>query len=310
LELRQLKYFIAVVRDNGFTPAAALLPVKQQTLLGQIRKLEKELGLRLFERGTGDLRLTEAGRIFYRHAQEVLRTAETASKAMEELKDGGVSGEIRIGTVDSVGIYFLPPVLRNMRDKHPKVRSTVLYSTSEKILEALVSDRIDVALVENPRPDRHLRFETIIEEQISLVCGRMHPLFNRKYIDPKDIEGLGVISLSDDTVTGRLVQKYLSRLGVRVNPMATTDNIQTAKKMAEVGFGATFLPDMITSPDISCKGEYLRGLARIRLHPTCNRRIVLATLKRSRASRSTATFAEEVKNYGSRWAPCSSSGAA
>jgi DNA-binding transcriptional LysR family regulator len=138
----------------------------------------------------------------------------------------------------------------------------------------------------------------------------MHPLFNRKYIDPKDIEGLGVISLSDDTVTGRLVQKYLSRLGVRVNPMATTDNIQTAKKMAEVGFGATFLPDMITSPDISCKGEYLRGLARIRLHPTCNRRIVLATLKRSRASRSTATFAEEVKNYGSRWAPCSSSGAA
>jgi DNA-binding transcriptional LysR family regulator len=95
-----------------------------------------------------------------------------------------------------------------------------------------------------------------------------------------------------------------------VVPVASTDNIQTAKKMVEVGFGVTFLPDMTTSPDISCQGKSLRRLARIRLNPACNRKIVLATLRRFGASRSTATFVAELKKYGSQWTPCSASGAA
>ena len=181
---------------------------------------------------------------------------------------------------------------------------------SEEILQALLSNRIDVALVDNPRPDRHLKLETIIEEQVSLVCGHKHPLFSRKYIKPKDLEGLRVISLSNDTAIGRLVQNYLSSLGVRVKPVASTDNVQTAKKMVEVGFGVTFLPDMITSPDISCQGKSLGRLARIKLSPACNRRIVLATWKHSKTGRSTAAFAEEIKKYGSQWTPCLESGAA
>jgi DNA-binding transcriptional LysR family regulator len=309
LELRQLKYFIAVAEEGGFSAAAAMLPVKSQTLLGQIRKLENELGLRLLHREGGDSRLTEAGRIFTRYARKVLSTAEKARQAMDDLKDGCVSGEIRIGTVDSVGIYFLPQVLRNMREKYPGVRLTVLYRNSNEILQALLSNRIDVALVDNPRPDRHLRLETIIEEQVSLVCGRIHPLFGRECIKPKDIEGLRVISLSNDTATGRLVQSYLSRLGIRVKSVASTDNIQTAKKMVEVGFGVTFLPDMITSPDISCQGKSLGRLARIRLNPACNRHIVLATWRRSRTGRSTNSFVEEIRKHSSQWTPCTESGA-
>jgi DNA-binding transcriptional LysR family regulator len=258
LELRQLKYFIAVAEEGEFS-AAAMLPVKPQTLLGQIRKLENELGLRLFHRGRGGSRLTEAGRIFTRYARKVLSTAEKARRAMDDIKDGRVSGEIRIGTVDSVGIYFLPQVLRNMREKYPGVRLTVLYRNSNEILQALLSDRIDVALINNPRPDRHLRLETIIEEQVSLVCGRI---------------------------------------------------IQTAKKMVEVGFGVTFLPDMTTSPNINCQGKSLGRLARIRLNPACNRRIVLATWKRSSTGRSTNSFVEEIRKHGSQWTPCSESGAA
>jgi DNA-binding transcriptional LysR family regulator len=310
LELRQLKYFLTVVRQNGFVSAAAILPVKHQTLLGQIRKLEKELDQTLFHRGAGGLRLTEAGRFFIEYAQEVLNAAERAHRAMDNLKKGQVSGELRIGTLDSVGIYFLPHILRNMREKYPELRPTVLYRSSEEILQALLSDRIDVALLDNPRPDRHLHLETIIEEQVSLVCGRMHPLFSKKLIQPKDIEGLRVISLSDDTATGRLVRDYLSRLGVRVTPVASTNCVQTAKKMVEVGLGVTFLPDMFTSPDVNCKGKSLGRLARIKLDPTCNRRIVLMTWKRSGTSRSTATFAEETKNFGSRWKACSESSAA
>ncbi len=309
MEIRQLKYFITVAREGSFSMAATRLPVKQQTLLGQIRKLEKELGLRLFDRGAGALRLSEAGRIFYRHAEEVLRTAEKARLAMNDIKEGDVTGEIRIGTVDSVGIYFMPQVLENLREKYPQLRPTVLYRGSDEILEALLSDRIDVALVDNPRPDRNLRQETIIEEEISLVCGLMHDLFGRKTIKPDDLEGLHVISLSNTTATGRLIQNYLSNLGVKVMPVASTDNVQTAKKMVEVGFGVTFLPDMTTSPDISCRGQPLRRLTRIRLDPPCSRRIVLATWKHAKPGRSVTTFIQEIRQYGSQWTPCLETGA-
>jgi LysR family cyn operon transcriptional activator len=310
VEISQLKYFITVASEGGFNTAATLLPVKPQTLWTQTRKLEKELGLRLFKREAGNLRLTEAGRIFYRHAQEVIKTADKARQAMDDLKDGEVSGKIRIGTVDSVGVYFLPQVLKNLREKYPQLRPTVLYRTSEEIFQALLSDGIDVALIDSPRPDRRLRQETIIEEQVSLVCGRMHPLFGRKYVRARDIEGLRVIFLSNDTATGQLIQRYLSSLDVHMTSVASTNNMQTAKKMVEDGFGVTFLPDMITSPDISCQGNPLGRLARIRLEPSCNHRIVLATWRHARAGRSTGTFVEEIRKFGSQWAPCSESGAA
>jgi len=310
MELRQLKYLIAVVDEGSYGAAAARFHVKHKTIQDQIGKLEKELSLRLLLRGVGGFRLTSPGRVFIRLAQDVLRKVERAHWAMSDLKDGCVAGEIRIGTVDSVGIYFLPKVLQCMREKYPGVQLTVLYRSCDEIIKALLSDRIDVALVDSPRSDRHLKLETIVEEQVSLVCGHMHPLFNRKHVQPKDIEGLSVISLSDDTSTGRLVQRYLARLGVRVKRVAFTDNIQTAKKMVEVGLGVTFLPDMITSPDISCQGKSLGLLARIKLDPACNRRIVLATWKRSKTERSMASFVKEIKTYGSQWMPCSESGAA
>jgi len=310
VEIRQLKYFIAVAREGSFSSAATRLPVKQQTLLGQIRKLENELGHRLFNRGGGDLRLTEAGRIFFRHAEEVLKSAENARQVMDDLKEGQVSGEVRVGTVDSVGIYFLPQILKTIREKFPQLRPTVLYRTSDEIVQALLSDRIDVALVDNPRPDRHLTQETIIEEQVSLVCGLGHHLYGRKSVAPKELEGLSVISLSNDTATGRLVQNYLDDQGVRTKAVASTDNVQTAKKMVEVGFGVTFLPDMITSTDINCKGEPLRRLSRISLDPPCNRRIVLVTWRHAKVGRPTKTFIEEIRGYGLQWTPCTKQGRA
>ena len=307
MELRRLKYFLSVVENGGFTEAAATLPVKQRTLMSQVRQLEKEMGLRLIHRRAGETLLTEAGRIFARHAKDILGSAERARRAMEDLKYGSDFGEIRIGTVDSVGIYFLPQVLISLQKKHPGLRLSVLYRNSDEILQALLADEIDVALVDNPRTHRNLKMETLIEEQVSLVCARRHPLFERKYIRPKDIEGLRVIALSAESATGRLVQGYLSQLGVGIEPVASAEDLQTAKKMVEVGLGVTFLPDMITSPDISCKGESLGSLARVKLNPSCNRRIVLATWKQSKACRSMGTFVEETRKYSSQWRACSDS---
>lgn len=304
MQLRQLQYFVTTVTEGGLKTAAAQLDVTRPTLLRHIKQLERDLGVSLFHTGTDERGLTEAGRVLFRHAREVLKAAQRATCATEELVNGRVSGEIRVGTMDSVGIYFLPGVLRSIRERYPGVRLIVLYRDSNEIMEMLLSDQIDVALVANPYPDRRLRLETIVEERFSLVCGHTHPLFGKDAIKPKEIEGLRFVLLSSNRSTGRVVQDYLARLGVWVVPVASTDNIQTARKMAETGLGVTFLPDMVTSSDVTCQGKSLGRLARIRVNPPCNRRIVMATWKRAGMSRSIGAFVEEMRTYASHWKSC------
>ncbi len=222
---------------------------------------------------------------------------------MEELAEG-VVGEVRIGTANSVGIYFLPRVLWSMREKFPMTRPTVLYRHSNEILELLGSNRLDLALVANPRADRRLSQETLIEERVSLVCGKSHPFFGRKAVRPSELEGCQFISLSAKSPTGQLIRDYLTRLEVNVEPVISTDNVETVKKMVEVGLGVAFLPDMVTSGEVSCDGEAVGRLARIAVGPSLTRRIDLVTWKHFELSQATEAFVHELRSHATNWKGC------
>ncbi len=311
-ELHQLRCFLAIVEEGGFNRATTRLHITQPALSYQIKQLEQELETLLFHRRPGGVSLTEAGRILIEHAREVMEAVRKATLAVEKLADG-VAGEVRIGTVNSVGIYFLPQVLWNMREKYPKARPTVLYRHSNEIIEALLSNRVDLALVADPRPDRRLCQEVIFEEHVSLVCGRSHPLYGKSMVRPSDIKGLKFVSLSHESPTGRLIHEHLARLGINVEPVVSTDNVETVKKMVEVGMGIAFLPDMVTAPDISCSGdsngtdgieETTGRLSRIKVGPTLFRKIVLVTWKHVELGRTATAFIEELRAHGAGWKGC------
>jgi len=303
LELHQLRCLIAVVQEGGFNRATTRLHITQPALSYQIKQLEQELGVRLFNRRPGGVSLTEAGRVLSQHAGEIMEMVHSALRAIEELAEG-VSGEIRIGTVNSVGIYFLPQVLWTMKERYPNVRPNVLYRHSSEIIDALLSNRVDLALVANPGSDRRLRNEVVIEEKVSLVCGRSHPFFGRGAVRPSELNGLKSVSLSLESPTGKLVRDFLARLGVSMEPVVSTDNVETVKKMVEIGMGVAFLPDMVTTPDVSCSGDLEGRLSRIEVGPPITRRIVLSTWKNAEMSRATRTFIEELRRHGSNWKSC------
>ncbi len=303
MELHQLRCLIAVVQEGGFNRATTRLHITQPALSYQIKQLEQELGVRLFNRRPGGVSLTEAGRVLSQHAGEIMEMVHSALRAIEELAEG-VSGEIRIGTVNSVGIYFLPQVLWTMKERYPNVRPNVLYRHSSEIIDALLSNRVDLALVANPGSDRRLRNEVVIEEKVSLVCGRSHPFFGRGAVRPSELNGLKSVSLSLESPTGKLVRDFLARLGVSMEPVVSTDNVETVKKMVEIGMGVAFLPDMVTTPDVSCSGDLEGRLSRIEVGPPITRRIVLSTWKNAEMSRATRTFIEELRRHGSNWKSC------
>lgn len=303
MELHQLRCFLAVIDEGGFNRATTRLHITQPALSYQIKQLEGELGTSLFHRRPGGVSPTEAGRILSQHARNVMESVRRAQRAVEELAEG-VVGEIRIGTVNSVGIHFLPHVLWSIRERYPAIRPSVLYRRSDTILEALLSGRIDLAMVANPKSDRRLRMETVIEEKVSLVCGRSHPFFDRRAVRPSELKGVQFVSLSAENPTGSAIQEHLVRLGVNVEPVVSTDNVETVKKMVEVGLGVAFLPDMVTASDIACNGVAAGRLVRIDVGPPLTRRIVLVTWKNFEMSRATAAFCDELRLHGTRWKGC------
>ncbi|MGB7632005.1 MAG: LysR family transcriptional regulator [Candidatus Deferrimicrobium sp.] len=303
MELHQLHCFLAVVEEGGFNRATTRLHITQPALSYQIKRLEEELGVSLFHRHPRGINPTEAGRVLLQNAQEIIESVRRARRAVE-IRSKGVAGEIRIGTVESVGVYILPDVLRKIKEKYPMSRPTVMYRQAGEILDALLSNQVDLAVIANPRLDRRFNFETILEERISLVCSKTHPFFGRSTAKPSELRGLQFISLTPETPTGQLIRDHLARLGVSVDVVVTTPSVGTVKKMVEVGLGVAFLPDMVTREDLLCSGKPLNQLARIEVRPPLTRRIMLVTWKKIQCSPVIQAFLDDLRLYGLNWKGC------
>lgn len=298
---------MAVVEEGGFNRSTTRLHMTQPAISYQIKLLEADVGTPLFYRLSRGISPTEAGRVLYQHALKIEESVHQAHQALERLSDG-VAGEVRIGTVNSVGIYFLPPVLQNMRRKYPSARPTVLYRNSYEIVDALLANRVDIALVANPPIDRRLNNEMVLEENVSLVCGRSHPFFGRESIKPAELQGQPFASLTPENPTGQIVRDYLVKLGVSVDTVVSSDNVETVREMVEAGLGVAFLPDMVTSRGIACGGQPLGTFDRIKIVPTLTRRIVLVTWKQVEPTPAVAAFLEELQAHAAAWRGCTDKG--
>ena len=303
MELRQLRCFMAVIEEGGFNRSTTRLHMTQPAISYQIKLLEADLGVQLFFRLSRGISPTEAGRVLYQHALKIEEEVHQAQQALERLSDG-VAGEVRIGTVNSVGIYFLPAVLQNLRGKYPSARPTVLYRNSYEIIDALLANRVDVALVANPQPDRRLHLEVILEENVSLVCGRSHPFFGRDSVRPAELQGQPFACLTPENPTGAIVRDHLVKLGVSVDPVVSTDNVETVREMVEAGLGVAFLPDMVTSRGIACKGHPLGTFDRIAITPALTRRIGLMSWKQVKPTPAVQAFINELKAHAASWRGC------
>jgi DNA-binding transcriptional LysR family regulator len=299
VELNQLQCFIAVLEEGGFKRATARLGITQPALSYQIKRLEEELGVQVLHRGKGGITATEAGRVLLDHAHLVIGAVREAHQAVRELS-GGVTGELRIGTIKCVGTYFLPHVLREIRAKHPTVRPKLLYRDAHDLLEAMIANRLDVALAVDPPPDERFLHESVFDEQISLVSGPGHRFYGRATVDLEELKGVNFVSLSPKTSAGALIRTYLDRAGIDVVPAVSTDDVETVKRMVEAGMGVAFLPDMSTSDDVTADGKPGR-LGRSAVEPTLSLPLVLVTWKDSNRSLALDAFIEQVHRVGRHW---------
>ncbi len=171
MELRQLRYFCKVAEHRSFTAAARALAVSQPTLGVQIKKLEEELGLRLFRRHSRGVELTEAGSIYFSHIQDVLRRLRIAGQSVDHLRSAPRQ-TLRIGVIPSIGIAAMSAVLQAAESLVPDIEISILVEFTENLSLALTSGEIDCALSFAPIQDERFESTPLYLDRMRLIGSR------------------------------------------------------------------------------------------------------------------------------------------
>jgi DNA-binding transcriptional LysR family regulator len=184
-DLRQLRYFVAVAEERNLTRAAGRLHIAQQSLSQQIRTLEAQLGVTLFERSTRGVELTAVGAVLLREARPVLAQAERAVEAVRRAARGE-QGELRVGFLSTVANYFMPPVVRGFRERHPAVTLHTEDVPIAALVAGLRDGTLDAGLSRPPLVD-DLATEVVLREPVAAVLPEGHPLADRAELTLADL---------------------------------------------------------------------------------------------------------------------------
>jgi DNA-binding transcriptional LysR family regulator len=187
MELRHLRYFIAVAEELNFTRAAEKLHIAQPPLSQQIQNLEEELGFQLFHRTKRAVALTEAGQIFFEEAQKILQQVEKAIQLGKQTSRGEI-GQLTIGFVSSAAHNVVPTMVQAFRTLHPGVKLELRELTTDEQLQRLQDGRIDIGFV-RPPVDESFNSEIVFEEPLIVALPATHPMAKCDRVELRSLSG-------------------------------------------------------------------------------------------------------------------------
>lgn len=212
VELRHLRYFLAVAGARSFTQAAEELGVTQPTLSHQIKQLEMIVGAMLIDRGSRTAELTESGRLFLPYCERLLRELELGSVALSELK-GLMRGHLRIAVSHSFSTSTLPNVLADFARQYPGVHVEARVVPHLDLQRALVTGDLDLAVAWMTERTDNIIAEPLTEELLMLVVGSQHPWAGRQTIAMQALAGIPLVLLTREFAARQFVDKVLADAG-------------------------------------------------------------------------------------------------
>ena len=243
MELRHLRYFVAVAEEGSLTVAAERrLHTSQPSLSRQIRDLEDEVGAQLMIRGARGIELTAAGRVFLDHARLALAQVEAAGEGARRAAEPAKQS-FALGFLTGQEIDWLPEAIRLLRDELPNLEITISSQYSPDLAEALVRGKLDVAFLRRETQATGLAFKLVTKEPLVVVLPADHRLASLEAINPQDIAGETFIGVSDTAPVLRVViDDYLRRSGVDIRPDHEVDHLAMAMSLVASTRGVALLP--------------------------------------------------------------------
>ena len=261
MDLKQLSYFVAIAEEGNISAAAKKLHISQPPLSTQLRLLEEELGTALVERGPRRATLTDAGRLLYKRACNLLMLADHTVRELEELAGGG-SGALRLGTISSSGTALLDRRLPEFHRRYPGVRFELHEGNTYQLLELLGDHVIELAVVRTPFPSEGLELCELPPEPMA-AAGL--PKFLGQTGEALGLSELNALPLIIYRRFEALLSGTLQEAGLEPRYFCKSDDARTCLLWARAGLGVAVVPEsavamigdgMLCSRPIACEKLY------------------------------------------------------
>ena len=244
MELRQLEYVVAVAEEASFTRAAARTHVAQPGISAQVRRLEEELGERLFDRSGRTVTLTAAGEAVLPFARAALSAVASARQAVEDLS-GLVRGQVSVGMVTACPVELMPAAVAGFHREHADVEISLVEDGSDDLLAGVAAGRIDLALVglAADDPAAGIALHVIADEPLHAAVAPGHELASRSSVPVRALAEHDLIALPRGTGGRTALETACARAGVAPRIVIEASDPRVLAAMAQRGLGVAVLPD-------------------------------------------------------------------
>jgi LysR family hydrogen peroxide-inducible transcriptional activator len=250
VNLRDLRYLVALADHAHFGRAATACFVSQPTLSTQIRKLEEELGVSLVERAPRKVMLTPAGRDIAERARRVIGEVEQMKEVARRSQDPE-AGTVRLGMFPTLGPYLLPHVVPGIRARFPKLELLLVEEKSDVLLTRLREGRLDAGLLALPLHDDQLHVEFLFEEPFLLAVPETHPLAKRDSLALKELADQRLLLLEDGHCLRDQALDVCHMAGAGEMSGFQATSLETLRQMVAANVGVTLLPTLAIKPPVA-----------------------------------------------------------
>ena len=247
MNLRDLRYLVALADHKHFGRAADASSVSQPTLSTQLKKFEDELGVSLIERNPRNVMMTEVGEAVVARARVMLREADEIRAVARRSKDPEL-GMVKLGIFPTLGPYLLPHIIPAIVARYPKLELILVEEKTEVILRMLHEGDLDCGILAMPIPEDNLHVEFVFEEDFVLAVPKQHPMAKRKKARLADLSEEKLLLLDDGHCLRdqALEVCHLARAGERAGFRATS--LETLRHMVAANVGITLMPALTVNP--------------------------------------------------------------
>ena len=236
MDLHYLKIFYEVAKESSFTKAANNLFINQSAVSIQIKKFESNMGVKLFERGKKKIKMTYAGEVLFKTAEDIFQKVKRAEKEMEKVINMN-QGKIIIGATHIIGEPILPKIIKEFKELNVGIDFEIHIQERDVLIEKVKDGKLDVVLMGDYYiKDRGLEVIPITDYPFVLV-------YNQKLANFKDLEGLPLIGRDDSSMLDKNVDYFERKYSVKLSEkLVVNGSVETVKNMVKEGIGYTILP--------------------------------------------------------------------
>jgi DNA-binding transcriptional LysR family regulator len=242
MENFRLKVFRTVAKYLNFRRASEELCLTQPAVTLQIKTLEQQLGVQLFDRSGARISLTPAGVLLLKYARKIENLEAAAMAGMLRFANEQ-RGELRIGASLTIAQYILPHILGEFRQQHPRIRASVITCNTEQVLESLLAREVALGFIEGPALRRDIKTETFLEDEIVLMVPPAHEWSERGFVEPEELKQERILVRERGSGTRRVVELALQKNGLRAKHLSLAmefDSTEGIITSVEAGLGVGF----------------------------------------------------------------------